>query len=93
MNLRKKFSGQFVVMSIFLFCTCVGLITGFVFQVRKLNQYKSEISSLNEQISDTKKEIKNLKELDKTKDLETIARERLNMVKPDETIYIDMGRR
>ncbi|WP_042278041.1 FtsB family cell division protein [[Clostridium] dakarense] len=93
MNIRKKFSGQFMVMSVFVLFICVSLITGFVFQLTKLKEYKGEIASLNKQISDTKKEIKDLKKFDKTQDLETIARERLNMVKPDETIYIDMGRR
>lgn len=93
MNIRKKFSGQFAVMSVFVFCICVSLITGFIFQLTKLKEYKGEIASLNKQISETKEEIKNLKKVDKTQDLETVARERLNMVKPDETIYIDMGRR
>lgn len=93
MNIRKKFSGQFMVISVFVFCICVGLITGFVFQITKLKEYKGEIASLNEQINSTKEEIKNLKKVDNAQDLETIARERLNMVKPDETIYIDMGRR
>lgn len=93
MNIRKKFSGQFVVISVFLLFICVSLITGFLFQLTKLKQYKSEITSLNEQIKDTKEEIKNLKKAYKTQDLETIARERLNMVKQDETVYIDMGRR
>lgn len=82
-----------MVMSVFVLCICVGLITGFVFQITKLKEYKGEIASLNEQINSTKEEIKNLKKVDKTQDLETVARERLNMVKPDETIYIDMGRR
>lgn len=93
MNIRKKFSGQFIVMSVFVLFICVSLITGFIFQLTKLKEYKGEIASLNKQISETKKEITNLKKVDKTQDLETIARERLNMVKPDETIYIDMGRR
>lgn len=93
MNIRKKFSGQFMVMSVFVLFICVSLITGFIFQLTKLKEYKGEIASLNKQISETKKEITNLKKVDKTQDLETIARERLNMVKPDETIYIDMGRR
>lgn len=93
MNIRKKFSGQFIVMSVFVLFICVSLITGFIFQLTKLKEYKDEIASLNKQISETKKEITNLKKVDKTQDLETIARERLNMVKPDETIYIDMGRR
>ncbi|MBO3444060.1 septum formation initiator family protein [Clostridium sp. CCUG 7971] len=93
MNIRKKFSGQFAVMSVFVLCICVSLITGFIFQLTKLKEYKGEIASLNKQISETKEEIKNLKKVDNTQDLETVARERLNMVKPDETIYIDMGRR
>ncbi|MEG1310761.1 MAG: septum formation initiator family protein [Romboutsia sp.] len=89
MNIRKKFSGQFVVVGIFLIFTCVSLATGFVFQVTKLKQYKNEIAGLETQISESKLEIKMIKKLGDSQDLETIARTRLNMIKQDETIYID----
>ena len=71
------------------------LISNFVFQVKKLNEYKAEISSLNKQISSTKKQIEELKKIENgntSEDLETIARNRLNMVKPNEIVYIDIGK-
>ena len=55
----------------------------------------AEISSLNKQISSTKKQIEELKKIENgstTEDLETIARNRLNMVKPNEILYIDIGK-
>ena len=95
MNVRKKFSAQFILVSVFILFVIYTIISGFIFQITKLNEYKSEISSLNEQISNTKKEIEKLKkvEIGKTgEDLETMARNRLNMVKPNEIIYIDIGK-
>ena len=83
MNIRKKFSAQFMLVTVFILFIVYTLISNFVFQVKKLNEYKAEISSLNKQISSTKKQIK---------DLETIARNRLNMVKPNEIVYIDIGK-
>ncbi|WP_296646215.1 FtsB family cell division protein [Romboutsia sp. 13368] len=95
MNIRKKFSAQFILVSLFIIFVIYTVISGFVFQITKLNEYKSEISSLNEQISTTKKEIEKLKKIENgntEEDLETIARNRLNMVKPNEIIYIDIGK-
>ena len=51
--------------------------------------------SLNKQISSTKKQIEELKKIENgntSEDLETIARNRLNMVKPNEIVYIDIGK-
>ena len=93
MNIRKKFSAQYIMISIFVCFICFSLITGFIFQFTKLKEYKSEIASINNQIDETRAEIKKLKEENGSKDLEDLARERLNMVKPNETVYIDIGRR
>ena len=95
MNVRKKFSAQFILVSVFILFVIYTIIRGFIFQITKLNEYKSEISSLNEQISNTKKEIEKLKKVENGntgEDLETMARNRLNMVKPNEIIYIDIGK-
>ena len=76
MNIRKKFSAQFMLVTVFIL-------------------YKAEISSLNKQISSTKKQIEELKKIENgntSEDLETIARNRLNMVKPNEIVYIDIGK-
>ncbi|WP_325275706.1 septum formation initiator family protein [Romboutsia sp.] len=93
MNLRKIFSSQFLVISMFLIFMVFSLASGFVFQITKVKQYRSEIVNLNKQIDNTKEEIENLKKIGNTQDLETDARNRLNMVKPDEIIYVDIQRR
>jgi len=95
MNIRKKFSAQFMLVIVFILFIVYTLITSFVFQIKKLNEYKAEISSLNKQISSIKEQIEDLKKIedgDTNEDLETIARHRLNMVKPDEIVYIDIGK-
>lgn len=93
MNIRKKFSAQYMMIFMFACFICFSLITGFIFQFTKFKEYKIEIASINNQIDETRAEIKKLKKVNGSKDLEDLARERLNMVKPDETVYIDMGRR
>ena len=95
MNIRKKFSAQFMLVIVFILFIVYTLITSFVFQIKKLNEYKAEILSLNKQISSIKEQIEDLKKIedgDTNEDLETIARDRLNMVKPDEIVYIDIGK-
>nr|WP_317332130.1 septum formation initiator family protein [uncultured Romboutsia sp.] len=95
MNIRKKFSAQFILVMVFVLFIVYTLISNFVFQVKKLNEYKDEISSLNKQISSTKKQIEDLKKIENgntSDDLEAIARNRLNMVKPNEIVYIDIGK-
>jgi len=95
MNIRKKFSAQFMLVIVFILFIAYTIITSFVFQIKKLNEYKAEISSLNKQISSIKEQIEELKKIedgDTNEDLETIARDRLNMVKPDEIVYIDIGK-
>ena len=52
MNIRKKFSAQFMLVSVFILFIVYTLITNFVFQFKKMNEYKSEISSLNKQIDE-----------------------------------------
>ncbi|HBG0145184.1 TPA: septum formation initiator family protein, partial [Clostridioides difficile] len=56
--------------------------------------YKKEIASLNKQLKKTEIQINALKKDEKSYegDLEDIARKRLNMVKPNETVYVDINR-
>ena len=90
MNLRKKFSSQFLVISMFLVFMVFSLASGFVFQIIKAKEYRLEIANLNKEIDYTKSEIEKLKQLGDTQDLETAAINRLNMVKTDEIIYVDI---
>ena len=93
MNVRKRFSAQYFVVFIFLIFLIVSIMTGFIFQITKTRQYNSEISKLNKQIVATDNEINNMKNTNIKKygsDLEDIARKRLNMVKSNEIVYIDI---
>lgn len=95
MNVRKKFWGQIVILRMFLVVLVFSVITGFVFQLVKNKQYNSEMVNLKQQVKDTDVEINKLKKIKaegKNDDLEYIARQRLNMVKSNETIYVDMGK-
>ncbi|MGL5641217.1 MAG: FtsB family cell division protein [Paraclostridium sp.] len=96
MNKRKKFIGQYVVVGVFLIFICFSLLGGFATQIVKTVKYNNEIASLKEEIKNTDKEIKELKQdkkkLNNDKYIEDIARDRLNMVKPNEIIYVDTNR-
>ncbi|GAA0224736.1 FtsB family cell division protein [Metaclostridioides mangenotii] len=94
MNVRKKFSGQFIAISLFLVVTVFGMISGFGFEFTKYYEYKAEIAKLNDQIENKDAKIKNLRSTKSysNENLEKTARKRLNMVKPNETVYIDINR-
>ena len=96
MNKRKKFVGQYVVVSSFLLVLLLSLVGGFATQIVKTIQYNKEIAQLKSNIKNVDKEIKDLKKdkqrLDNDKYIEDIARERLKMVKSNEIIYIDINK-
>ena len=96
MNKRKKFLGQYVVVSSFLLVLLLSLAGGFATQIVKTIQYNKEIAQLKSNIKNVDKEIKDLKKdkqrLDNDKYIEDIARERLKMVKSNEIIYIDINK-
>ena len=92
MNIRKKFSSQIIMVKILLLFIVFTLFSGFVNQFLKIKEYKSEIAYLNTKIEETKIEIEKFKDMQNSElnnNLESIARNRLNMVKPNEIIYID----
>lgn len=94
MNIRKRFSGQFIIINMFLMFLSFGMITGIIFQISKIKEYKNEIAMLENQLKNTKLEISDLEsKVDPEDDLEKTVRQRLNMVKPDEIIYIDIGKK
>ena len=74
MNIRKKFSAQFMLVTVFILFIVYTLISNFVFQVKQIE------------------ELKKIENGNTSEDLETIARNRLNMVKPNEIVYIDIGK-
>ena len=96
MNKRKKFLGQYVVVSSFLLVLLLSLVGGFATQIVKTVQYNKKIAQLKSNIKNVNKEIKDLKKdkqrLDNDKYIEDIARQRLKMVKSNEIIYIDINK-
>ncbi|MGL5329962.1 MAG: FtsB family cell division protein [Peptostreptococcaceae bacterium] len=94
MNLRKRFSGQYIGLCLFLISILFTMVGGCIFQFVKYRDYTSEIESLNKQIKQADKEIKELKDMElgqKESDLEDIARSKLKMIKPGEIIYLTEG--
>ena len=89
----KKFMGQYMSVCLFVFFLVFSIISGFVFQIQKINEYKAQIAQINDQIEDTKEEISKLEKLKNDDDLEEMARDELGMVKSNEIIYVDSSER
>lgn len=92
-KMLKRFMGQYMILSLFVFFLVFSIITGFIFQIRKINEYKGQIAQINNQIEDTKEEISKLEKVCKSNDLESEAREQLGMLKSNEIIYVDSSER
>lgn len=92
-KMLKRFIGQYVIVGLFVFFLVFSIITGFIFQIKKINEYKTQIAQVNNQIEDTKEEISRLKKSNENNDLESMARNQLGMVKQNEIIYIDSNER
>lgn len=92
-KMLKRFMGQYIILGLFVFFLVFSIITGFIFQIRKVNEYKSQIVQINNQIEDTKEEISKLEKVCNEDNLEFMAREQLGMVKSNEIIYVDSSER
>lgn len=92
-KMLNRFMGQYMILGLFVFFLVFSIITGFVFQIRKINDYKSQITQINSQIEDTKEEISELKKNVADNDLESSARNQLGMIKQNEIIYVDYSER
>ena len=92
-KMLKRFMGQYMILCLFVFFLVFSIITGFIFQFRKINEYKSEIAQINSQIESTKEEINKLKKSLADNDLESSARNQLGMIKSNEIIYVDYSER
>ena len=91
-KMLKRFIGQYIVIGLFVFFLVFSIITGFIFQIKKINEYKTQIAQINKQIEDTKEEISKLEKISEG-NLEEVAREQLGMVKQGEIIYVDSSKR
>ncbi|WP_297136281.1 FtsB family cell division protein [Terrisporobacter sp.] len=89
MKILKRFLPQSIIVGLFVFFLVFSIITGFIFQIQKINQYKAEIIQINNEIENTKEEINRLEKLCNENDLEEVARNQLGMIKSNEIIYVD----
>ena len=92
MNLRKKFSGQWILIYMFASFVVFTLIVGVIVQLQNIRDYKEEIYKLECEIDDTENEIKkfqNNKSYKNYEELERLARNELGMVKKNEIIYLE----
>ena len=92
MNLRKKFSGQYILICMFAFFIIFTLIVGVMVQLHNIRDYKEEITTLKYELDTTEKQLKNVKNSKAYKndaELEDLARNQLGMVKEHEIIYLE----
>ena len=80
-------------MDLIILLLVFSIITGYVFQIKKINEYKTQIAQVTSQIKDTKEEISKLEKSSKNNDLESMARNQLGMIKQNEIIYLDSDER
>ena len=92
MNLRKKFSGQYMLICMFAFFIIFSLIIGVIVQLQNIRDYKEQITTLKDELDDTEKQLKSVKNSKAYKndaELEDLARNQLGMVKQNEIIYLE----
>ena len=92
MNLRKKFSGQYMLICMFAFFIIFSLIIGVIVQLKNIRDYKEQITTLKYELDDTEKQLKSVKNSKAYKndaELEDLARNQLGMVKQNEIIYLE----
>ena len=92
MNLRKKFSGQYMLLCMFAFFIIFSLIIGVIVQLQNIRDYKEQITTLKYELDDTEKQLKSVKNSKAYKndaELEDLARNQLGMVKQNEIIYLE----
>ena len=89
MNLRKKFSGQYMLICMFAFFIIFSLTIGVIVQLQNIRDYKEQITTLKYELDDTEKQLKSVKNSKAYKndaELEDLARNQLGMVKQNEII-------
>ena len=92
MNLRKKYSGQYMLICMFAFFIIFSLIIGVIVQLQNIRDYKEQITTLKYELDDTEKQLKSVKNSKAYKndaELEDLARNQLGMVKQNEIIYLE----
>lgn len=90
-----KISFRKFIFRIIIFCVLIYVAVTLINQQKKIDSYNSNISSLNQEIRENteyKSELMATKEnINSQEYIEKVAREKLNMYKPNEKVYIDIG--
>lgn len=90
-----KISFKSIITKFFILFILVYVGTTLINQQKKLDSYESNISYLNDKIkteNEYKTELMATKEnINSQEYVEKMAREKLNMYKPNEKVYIDIG--
>ncbi len=94
--MKKMLKGKKIYKIIFFVVILIYLVYLFIGQQKTLNSYKSSqvyySKKLNEQLSYHESLVKTKENINSVEYIEEIAREKLDMYLPNETVYIDKSR-
>ncbi len=93
--MKIKLNLKNILKKVILIIVGIYLVITFIKQQKKINSYNSNIDYLStkiEEAQDNKAELTAVREnINSPEYIEEIAREKLNMYKPNEKVYIDIG--
>ncbi len=93
--MKIKLSLKNILKKVILIIVGIYLVITFIKQQKKINSYDSNIDYLStkiEQAQDNKAELTAIRDnINSPEYIEEVAREKLNMYKPNEKVYIDIG--
>lgn len=94
--MKMKLNLKSILTKLILVIAVIYIVTTFIKQQKKINSYDSNIDYLLSQIDEKenyKAELTAVKNnINSPEYIEEVAREKLNMYKPNEKIYIDIGK-
>lgn len=87
---KSRFNGKYcflIVLTVYFFIAIIG-------QQSKINALDTEIKQTNQMITEKEKEVAELEDKEKSysqnDEIERIARDRLGLVRSDETVFVDI---
>ncbi len=93
--MKIKLNLKNILKKVILIIVGIYLVITFIKQQKKINSYDSNIDYLStkiEQAQDNKAELTAIRDnINSPEYIEEVAREKLNMYKPNEKVYIDIG--
>lgn len=93
--MKIKLNFKKILKKVILIIVGIYLVITFIKQQKKINSYNSNIDYLSskiEEAQDNKSELTTIRDnINSPEYIEELAREKLNMYKPNEKVYIDIG--